>query len=455
VFWTPPELTAPNEHDEVNSSLCHGFIFDICAVEVDRTTGELRFDRYVTMHDCGRILHPGMVAGQVTGGFAQAFGAATLEEHSYGADGSFLAGTLADYLIPTAMEVPEPIILHHETLSPFTPLGSKGVGEGNCMSTPVCIANAVADALGLADITLPILPSRLTEHLHPPEREPGRTRQRAPKQGERTLFGEGSTTVNAPRDQIWEMLLDPATLAAIIPGAHSIEKTSDTAFRAEVTLGIGPVKGTYRAAIDLSDLEPPEAVTLTGSANGALGFGAGTGRVTLREETPGRTILSYRYEVAIGGKVASIGGRLLDGAARVIIGQFFSALAARAGGQRAGGASLRSTATWFVPFLSQPGGIFPSLSKSGRTLPFLSRLSRIFPFLSKPSRIFSLLSKPSRVFPFVSWPGLARPPTTSPHQAPQTETDRPAPAMTQEKSSPTGPRATLLTRLLRWLRGTP
>ncbi len=332
VFWTPPELTAPNEADEVNSSLCHGFIFDICAVEVDRVTGELQFDRYVTMHDCGRVLHPGMVAGQITGGFAHAFGAATLEEHSYGDDGSFQAGTLADYLIPTAMEVPEPIILHHETLSPFTPLGSKGVGEGNCMSTPVCIANAVADALGLTDITLPILPSRLTEHLHPPERTP----IRHVKTGERTLFGEGSTTVDAPREKIWAMLLDPAELAAIIPGAHSIEKTSETAFRAQVTLGIGPVKGTYRAAIDLSDLRPPESVTLTGSATGALGFGQGSGRVTLTEVTPGRTTIAYQYEAEIGGKIASIGGRLLDGAARMIIGQFFAALAARAVGARKG-----------------------------------------------------------------------------------------------------------------------
>ena len=62
----------------------------------------------------------------------------------------FLSGTFADYLLPTTTEVPEPLILHIETPSPFTPLGAKGVGEGNCMSTPVCIANAVADALGLA-----------------------------------------------------------------------------------------------------------------------------------------------------------------------------------------------------------------------------------------------------------------------------------------------------------------
>ncbi len=166
VFWTPPELTAPNDKDEINSSLCHGFIFDICGVEIDRDTAAVRIDRYVTMHDCGRILHPGMVAGQVAGGFAHALGAALLEEHAYAADGSFLAGTLADYLIPTAMEVPAPLILHRETRSPFTPLGAKGVGEGNCMSTPVCIANAVADALGVADVTLPLAPATLAPHVH-------------------------------------------------------------------------------------------------------------------------------------------------------------------------------------------------------------------------------------------------------------------------------------------------
>ena len=172
VFWTPEQLTAPNEGDEVNSSLCHGFIFDFCGVEIDRVTGQVRIDRYVTMHDCGRILHPGMVDGQVRGGFAHALGAALYEEHSYAPDGSFLSGTLADYLIPTAMEVPEPVILHQETPSPFTPLGAKGVGEGNCMSTPSCLANAVADALGLAEVTLPLLPARLAEVLHGPEPAP-------------------------------------------------------------------------------------------------------------------------------------------------------------------------------------------------------------------------------------------------------------------------------------------
>jgi 2-furoyl-CoA dehydrogenase large subunit len=173
VFWTPPELAAPTEADEINSSLCHGFIFDFCGVEIDPTSGAARLDSYVTMHDCGRILHPAMVAGQINGGFAQALGAALYEEYAYAADGSFLSGTFADYLVPTTMEVPEPVILHRETPSPFTPLGAKGVGEGNCMSTPVCIANAIADALGLAELDLPATPAKLAAFIHGPE--PART----------------------------------------------------------------------------------------------------------------------------------------------------------------------------------------------------------------------------------------------------------------------------------------
>lgn len=339
VFWTPEQLAAPDAADGINSSLCHGFIFDYCGVEIDRLTGTVRIDKYVTMHDCGRILHPGMVEGQVRGGFAQAVGAALYEEYTYGSDGSFLTGTLADYLIPTVMETPEPVILHHETLSPFTPLGAKGVGEGNCMSTPVCIANAVADALDVKDVTLPLSPSRVSEWLYKEERLPTKPQEKveaavgAP--GERMLTGSGSADVTASREVVWGMLLDPGTLEAIIPGAHAVRKVSDTHFRAEVTLGVGPVKGRYRADIRLSDMMEPEAVTLSGGTEGALGSGRGKGHITLTE-TPTGTRIDYRYEAAIGGKVASVGGRLLDGAARVVIGQFFQALARHVGGGRKG-----------------------------------------------------------------------------------------------------------------------
>ncbi|MDI4232605.1 molybdopterin-dependent oxidoreductase [Bradyrhizobium sp. Arg237L] len=334
VFWTPPELTPPDDQDRINSSLCHGFIFDFCGVEIDRTTFETRIDRYVTMHDCGTILHPGMVDGQIRGGFTQALGAALYEEYAYAADGSFLTGTLADYLLPTTTEVPEPQIIHMETPSPFTPLGAKGVGEGNCMSTPVCMANAVADALGLADVTLPLVPAKLADLVRGPEPEPptGQSRAALTREGDRRLRGEGSASVNGAPEQVWTMLLDPQTLQAVIPGCEQVHKVSDTHFRADVTLGIGPVSGRYRADVQLFDLDPPHAVTLRGKAEGALGFGHAEGRITLEPDDRGGTRLRYSYDAAIGGKVASIGGRLLDGATRVIIGQFFAALARHAGG---------------------------------------------------------------------------------------------------------------------------
>jgi 2-furoyl-CoA dehydrogenase large subunit len=345
VFWTPRELAAPTEADEVNSSLCHGFIFDFCGVEVDRVTGAVRVDKYVTMHDCGRILHPGMVAGQVTGGFAHALGAALYEEYAYGEDGNFLAGTFADYLVPTTMEVPTPLILHYESPSPFTPLGAKGVGEGNCMSTPVCVANAVADALGLMEVNLPLTPAKLAAHIHPEEGPPPARIAQSPKPKDgRALYGSGEAEIAAAPERIWQMLLDPATLAAIIPGAHDLQKVSNTEFHADVTLGVGPVKGRYRAVITLSDLDPPRAVTLSGQVTGLLGSGRGAGHIKLLAVADNRTALTYDYDAEIGGKVASVGGRLLDGAARFVIRQFFEALSRQLGGDTRNGFLARVAA---------------------------------------------------------------------------------------------------------------
>lgn len=338
VYWSPPELKAPAADDQVNSSLCHGFIFDFCGVEVERETGRVIIDRYVTMHDCGTILHPGMVAGQVRGGFANAVGAALYEEYAYGADGAFLSGTFADYLVPTVAEVPAPEILHFETVSPLTPLGAKGVGEGNCMSTPVTLANAVSDALGVEVNRLPMTPARIRALIA--DDEPARpaavaaAADTAPKGG-KGLTGSGEARFAASRKELWDTLLDPDTLAAIVPGCHAVKKLSDTHFRADVTLGVGPVKGRYTVDIALSDLVEPSQATLKGSARGALGSGRGVGHVRLDETEDGGTRLSYDYEAAVGGKVAAVGGRLLDGAARMVIGQFFRSLGRHAGGAEA------------------------------------------------------------------------------------------------------------------------
>jgi len=334
--WSPKELESPDERDRINTSLTYGFIFDYCGIEIDPDTAEIRIDKYVTMHDAGTMMNPMLVDGQVYGSFAQAIGAAMYEEFCYAEDGSFLSGTFADYLVPTAMEVPEPELYHMETPSPFTPLGAKGAAEGNCMSTPVCLANAVCDALGIDDIQLPLMPSKLSAIVHGEETPAPAGRPAladvAPVEGGKALTGTGETLVPATPQQVWDTLLDPEKLAAVIPGCHKLDLVGDNLYRADVSLGVGPVRGRFVAEVGLSDLDPPKAVTLAGGLDGPLGSSKGSGKVRLTEEG-NSTRVSYDYRIEIGGKVASIGGRMLEGAAKMVVGQFFDRLCSQIEGK--------------------------------------------------------------------------------------------------------------------------
>jgi 2-furoyl-CoA dehydrogenase large subunit len=161
AVWSPPELEPPANDDRINTSLTYGFVFDMCGVEIDPLTYQVRVDRYVSMHDAGRMLNPLIASGQMRGAFVQGIAAALYEEFIYDDTGQFLTGTFADYLVPTVAEIPPLEILHQETPSPLTPLGAKGLAEGNCMSVPACVANAIADALGVRDVQLPATPRRI------------------------------------------------------------------------------------------------------------------------------------------------------------------------------------------------------------------------------------------------------------------------------------------------------
>jgi 2-furoyl-CoA dehydrogenase large subunit len=333
VDWSAPELTPTTANDEINTSLAYGFGFDFCGIEIDRATGQVRIDKYVTAHDCGTIINPGLAEGQIRGSFAAAFGATMLEEFVYADDGSFLSGTFADYLAPTAPEMPELTVLHPvQTPSPYTRLGAKGIAEGNQYSTPVCVANAVADALGITDVEIPLTPSRVYEWIHDAERPPPEGQPAAPPAKGRALEGSGAIEVPAPREDVWRVLMDPASLAAVIPGCDSLEQVGDDAYRAVVDLGVGPVRGRFEAQVRLTDLVAPESGTLSGSMIGPLGSSHGAGHLRLEEIGTG-TRVAYDYEIHLAGKVASVGGRMLDGAARVLIGQFFAGLVRQAAGE--------------------------------------------------------------------------------------------------------------------------
>ncbi len=356
AFWTPETLRAPDPQDRVNTSAAYGFVFDVCGLEIDPDTGAVRVDRYITAHDAGRLLNPALADGQIRGAFAQGLGAALLEEFRYGADGSFQSGTLADYLMPTTCETPDPVIVHLETPSPFTPLGAKGLGEGNNMSTPPCIANAFADALrplrDVVDVRLPLTPDRVLAHLQtadPAPRHPVAPAPAAVPAGDGlSLAAQGTVEIAAPPERVFAVLLDPAALARVIPGCHALQADGENRYRADVTVGIGLIKARYEARITLSDIEAPHRLRLAGSGSSSLGTGAGDGLVRL-EATAEGTRLHYDYRAQVGGKVAMVGSRMLEGAARVIVAQLFESL----GRQAAGG--VAAPAGWWRRLLQRLG----------------------------------------------------------------------------------------------------
>ena len=165
AFASAPNLDPPDEHDRVVSSAAHGFVVDVAVVEVEPATGEVRVLDYVTVHDAGTLLHPRLVDGQILGSFAHGLGPALLEQTVHDDDGNLLTGSFMDYLCATATEIPDLRILHRCTPSPFTALGAKGLGEGNTMSAPAALANAVCDALGLDDLDLPLTAPRIWQAL--------------------------------------------------------------------------------------------------------------------------------------------------------------------------------------------------------------------------------------------------------------------------------------------------
>jgi carbon-monoxide dehydrogenase large subunit len=156
------ELAATETYDPVfgtTSSATH-----VAVVEIDPETCEVRVERFAVAEDCGRLVNPAIVEGQVHGGVAQGIGAALFEEIVYDGEGQMMTGSLVDYVVPSACEIPRMQVAHLESMSPTTLGGFRGMGEGGTIGAPAAVANAVADALaplGIDINELPITPARL------------------------------------------------------------------------------------------------------------------------------------------------------------------------------------------------------------------------------------------------------------------------------------------------------
>ncbi|MDQ0391024.1 SRPBCC family protein [Labrys monachus] len=149
-----------------------------------------------------------------------------------------------------------------------------------------------------------------------------------------------SQRIPASRDEVWAALNDPKVLKDCIPGCQSLEMTSPTEMVATVVIKIGPVKASFGGKVTLSDLDPPNGYRISGEGSGGVaGFAKGGATVRLEAESPDVTVLTYTVDAEIGGKLAQLGGRLIDATAKKLAAEFFSsfgrALGASAGGEAA------------------------------------------------------------------------------------------------------------------------
>jgi 2-furoyl-CoA dehydrogenase large subunit len=340
VTFSPSALGAPDANDRLNSSIAYSFQCDLAAVEIDRDTGHLTIDRYITVHDVGTMLNPRLVEGQVHGGFVHGLGAALSERVTYGADGSLLTVTFQDYMCPTAPEIPNLGIGHISTPSPNTVHGSKGLGDGSSMVAPAALANAIADATGVRGLVPPFTAPRIwafVNGLDPDAglREPVKDRGAASYSG-RPLSGSGSVTLSTGREAAWRALIDVPTLKQVIPGCREIKEAGPNAYEAIVDIRVAGIGGTYKARIELSDLKEPSSLRIFGSAEGALAAGKGHADVHLSSLADGRTKLDYSYQAGVTGKAVSFGHRMLDSVTSLLIARFFEGFEARLTGKRGG-----------------------------------------------------------------------------------------------------------------------
>jgi carbon monoxide dehydrogenase subunit G len=139
---------------------------------------------------------------------------------------------------------------------------------------------------------------------------------------------EGTYTFDVPRDEVWSAMLDPEVLTNTLPGVQQLDKTDENSYKAAMKIRIGPVQGLYTGAVDLSDLNPPEYLQLHVDGRGAPGFVRGDGQLKLTAQGD-QTIMHYRGDAQVGGRLASVGQRLMESSVQAMIGQSLESLNAQ------------------------------------------------------------------------------------------------------------------------------
>jgi carbon monoxide dehydrogenase subunit G len=177
----------------------------------------------------------------------------------------------------------------------------------------------------------------------------------------------GEYRIPAPREAVWAALNNPDVLKACIPGCEELTKASDTELVAKVVAKIGPVKAAFGGKVTLSDLDPPNGYTITGEGQGgAAGFAKGGAKVRLEAADGGAaTVLHYAADAQIGGKLAQIGSRLVEGTAKKLADEFFAAFAVQAAAGAPATAGQPAAQAAAGEAVSQPAPVVPSATSGG------------------------------------------------------------------------------------------
>lgn len=203
-------------------------------VETDRETAEIKILKYAVVHDCGYLINPLIVEGQIHGGVAQGVGGALYERMAYDESGQLLNASFMDFLMPYVTEVPTSLDIDHlETPSPLNPLGIKGAGEAGVIPLGRRLRRRDRGRRGAGDPrdadlavrTVRVAPSPCHEGV--------------------LMKISGDNIIHAPVERAWDALLDPAVLVRTIPGCERLAATGEHTYDMTVTAGVASIKGTY------------------------------------------------------------------------------------------------------------------------------------------------------------------------------------------------------------------